>query len=142
MVHLSEAVRLDPNYADAHYNIGQVMLRQGKLTCSFLDSKNLYEFRFPRIVDSKNKSYCLIATFKPKKSSAKSIRIFTMGDEENQPLSIRPVYKNNNIFADLNELNRRISQYKPWFLKHYFLYSIIILFLALLAGLVIILIII
>jgi len=30
-VHLAEALRLDPNYADAHYNLGQVMYRQGQL---------------------------------------------------------------------------------------------------------------
>ena len=28
--HLSEAIRLDPNYADAHYNMSQIMFRQGQ----------------------------------------------------------------------------------------------------------------
>ena len=28
--YLSEAIRLDPNYADAHYNMSQVMFRQGQ----------------------------------------------------------------------------------------------------------------
>lgn len=99
-------------------------LHQGELTRSFLDSSNLYEFSFPRIAESENKNYCLIATFKPKKDSAKSIQFFTMGNEKNQPLSIRPVYKNKYFWQDISELNRRISQYKPWFLKHYYLYAV------------------
>lgn len=96
----------------------------GELKLLFLNSNNLYEFNFPRIDDSKNKTYCLSATFQNKKANAKSIQFFTAGDQENQPLSIRPVYKNSNIFENLSELNQRISQYKPWFLKHYFLWFI------------------
>lgn len=119
----------------------QEILRTGELQSSFLDTKNLHEFRFAPIPDSKGKEFCLIATFLPKKENAKSIQFFTMGEAENQPYSIRPVYKNTSIGQDLNELNQRISQYKPWFLKHYFLEAIAITFVVLSCSLVVVLII-
>ena len=121
-------------------------LRQGELTHSFFDSNNLYEFRFPRVSDSANKTFCLIATFLPRKSTAKSIRLFVVNNEnaqyflnnqtlkeeyKNQPLSLRPVYKNAHLWQDLDELNKRISQYKPFFLKHYYLWFIAIGFIVL-----------
>ena len=100
----------------------QKTLRQGELKHSFLNSKNLYEFSFARISNSAKKNYCLIIL--PDKSNSKSIRIFTFSKEKNQPLSLRPVYRNQYFWQNLSELNQRISQYKPWFLKHYFLYFI------------------
>lgn len=106
-------------------------LQKGELRSSFLASDNLYEFNFEKVTDSKNKTFCLIATFKPTKASAKAIQFFTFGEETGQPLSIRPVYKNQNAWQDINELDRRISQYKPWFLKHYFLLAISLLFIIL-----------
>jgi len=36
-------------------------------------------------------------------------------------LAMRPAYLNHYFWQDIQELNQRISQYKPWFLKHYFL---------------------
>ena len=35
----------------------------------------------------------------------------------NESLSFRPVYRNKTLLADFVELNQRMSQYKPWFLK-------------------------
>ena len=124
----------------------QNQLRTGQLEPSFLASNNLYEFDFSRLPNSTGRTYCLKATFLSKKSSAKSIQIFTTNDAstpyflnnptlgleyKNQPLSLRPVYKGSNIFHNLNQLNQRISQYKPWFLKHFYLWAVLILFLAL-----------
>jgi len=106
----------------------RTVLREGELRDSFLETQNLQEFEFKPIADSAGKDFCFIATFLPKNSNAKSLQFFTMGDEENQPYSIRPVYKNSNIAQDLNELSQRISQYKPWFLKHYFLNIIVLTF--------------
>lgn len=116
-------------------------LREGFLTDTFLNTENLYEFRFDRIENSKNQEFCLKATFQNQKENAKAIQFFTMGETENQPFSIRPVYKNSHIFQDLNELNQRMSQYKPWFLKSYFLWFIMLGFLILLTALMIVLII-
>ena len=118
----------------------QEILREGELKKSFLDSENLYEFKFSPILDSEEKEFCFIATFLPKNDKAKSLQFYRTGEEENQPYSIRPVYKNQNIFQDASELNQRISQYKPWFLKHYYLYAVSILFIILSVSLVIILI--
>jgi len=97
-------------------------IRQGDLQPAFLNSDNLYEFRFKRIADSQEKNYCLLIS--PDKDNSKALRVFTMGKEKNQPLSVRPVYKNKYFWQNISELNQRISQYKPWFLKHYFLYLI------------------
>lgn len=118
----------------------QKIILEGKLQSSFLSSNNLYEFVFPKIDDSKNKTYCLIATFQAQKSSARAIQFFTTGDTENQPLSLRPVYVNDSFWQNMTELNRRMSQYKPWFLKHYFLWFVMIGFIILSIGLVAILI--
>ncbi|MFA7209290.1 MAG: hypothetical protein WC120_03305 [Parcubacteria group bacterium] len=117
--------RMEMKLADANC---EENLRTGYLDDSFLNTENLYEFSFDRIPDSQEKEFCLTATFANKKESAKSIQFFTMGDETGQPLSIRPVYKNAHIWQDFSELNQRISQYKPWFLKHYFLAAIAISF--------------
>jgi hypothetical protein len=117
-------------------------LQEGFLTDAFLNTENLYEFRFDRIDDSQDQEFCLKATFQNQKENAKAIQFFTMGEGENQPLSIRPVYKNESVCQDLSELNQRMSQYKPWFLKHYYLWTISILFLILSISLIAILIII
>jgi len=109
----------------------QHSLRKGELKSPFLASDNLYEFNFEKMTDSKDKTFCLVATFKPTKSSAKAIQFFTLGEEVGQPLSLRPVYRNQNVWQNLNELDRRVSQYKPWFLKHYFLLAISLLFIIL-----------
>ena len=118
----------------------QIILREGELKDSFLETQNLHEFEFEPIVDSAGEEFCFMATFLPKNEGAKSLQFFTMGEEENQPYSIRPVYKNSSITQDLSELNQRISQYKPWFLKHFYLYAIVILFLATSVAIVVILI--
>ena len=129
-------------------------IRQGTLKKSFLNSDNLYDFQFSRVPDSNGKIYCLKTTFQ-KKSASKYIRFFMVENQdpkfsltditnnkkyENQSLSIRLAYKNDNLSQDMGELNQRISQYKPWFLKHYFLSTIAILFTLLSAAIVVILI--
>lgn len=126
------------------------ILKQGKFEKSFISSGNLYEFKFDRIPNSNNKKYCLKI-----ESEKKKFKFFTMESQdsqfaltsqdidakfENKSLSMRTVYKNENIRQDLDELNQRISQYKPWFLKHYFLSTIVILFTLLSAAIVVILI--
>lgn len=110
------------------------ILRSGYLKPAFLDSKNLYEFWFDHIPDSSSKKYCLTVTFKPQKDNAKSLQFFwrtkpemsfsnisTGENFKDQALSVRLAYK-SGFFKNISELNKRISQYKPWFLKHYFLY--------------------
>ena len=89
------------------------------------------------------------------KTSVKGLRLFSMPATsfqfglkntttaetfENKTLSVRGVYVNDNLGQDLRELSQRISQYKPWFLKHYFLEAIAILFMVLSVGLIVILI--
>ena len=105
-------------------------LAQGNLADSFLSSNNLYDFSFPRIDSSAHQTYCLALTFQPQKSTAKSLQFFyrpetgasfknlSTGEILNdQSLSFRLVYKNPSFYQNMRELNQRISQYKPAFLK-------------------------
>lgn len=122
----------------------QKTIKKGELKKSFISSGNLYEFKFDPIPDSEGKAYCL--KIKPEK---KKFKFFTMDSNDSRlelqdipdrSLAIRAVYKNESIGQDFSELNQRISQYKPWFLKHVYLDAIIILFLATSVAIVIILI--
>lgn len=105
-------------------------LRQGTLQVPFLDSDNLYVFDFPSVKDSLGKKYCAVLTFHTT-NKTKSLRLFTTTDDNpdttltatdsmiipNQSLSMRSVYVNSSVWQNLRELDQRISQYKPWFLK-------------------------
>lgn len=126
-------------------------LREGTLTRSFLNSDNLYRFSFPRIEDSKGAEYCLLLTFEEKNHSSKYLQFFTTIQNDDvsllmdadtgvprndQSLSMRTVYRNATLWQDLGELNDRISQYKPWFLKDFFIGTIGILFVILSTALI------
>lgn len=114
-------------------------LRRGTLQFSFLNSDNLYVFDFPTVNNSLGKKYCAIVSYQSTISKDKYLRFFTTAntndtmtltlagtgeEKKNQSLSLRLVYKNDSVWGDLNELNQRISQYKPWFLKHVYIASI------------------
>jgi hypothetical protein len=131
-------------------------IRTGELKKSPLDSDNLYYFQFSKIPDSNSKVFCLKTTLRPGRPDSKFIRFFLQDNPntgfvltdisnnntkiENQSLSMRLVYRNENLLQDMSELSQRISQYKPWFLKHFYLDTIVILFVVLSIGLVTILI--
>ncbi len=100
------------------------IIREGSVNPSYLKRKDIYEFRFSKIADSKDKKYCLILGYEPQKLDAKNLQAYTSGD---QP-TMRAVYTNNNTWQNINELNQRVSQYKPFFLKHYFLWTIFLSF--------------
>ena len=126
-------------------------LREGILAPAFLNSDNLYRFAFPRIEDSEGKRYCLLLTFEEKNHSSKYLQFFTTIQNDNvsllmdadtgvprndQSLSMRTVYRNATLWQDIGELNDRISQYKPWFLKDFFIGTIGILFVILSTALI------
>jgi hypothetical protein len=123
-------------------------IRQGILEKPFLASDNLYDFQFSKIPDSNGKIYCLKVTLTHGKS--KLIRLFTKenydprfilnNETRDKSLSMRLAYKNSSFIGNMSELNQRISQYKPWFLKHYFLDAISIFFIILSVAIVAILI--
>ncbi|GBE16715.1 hypothetical protein BMS3Abin15_00537 [bacterium BMS3Abin15] len=109
-------------------------IRQAALNVVRLSSDSTYSFNFPKIKDSAGKTYCLVLYFEETKGKTKKDpRIFihpnppaanaglynqTLGEEyENQSLAMRPAYQNDSWRENLQELNQRISQYKPWFLK-------------------------
>jgi hypothetical protein len=111
-----------------------------------INSDDSNAFTFNKIADSENKTYCLNLTFEAGNSATKNPFIFINpnnsldniflvnadGNElKNQSLSMRPAYKNDNVWQDMTELNKRISQYKPWFLKHYYLSFVVISFILL-----------
>lgn len=119
----------------------QKIIRTGELQKTFLNSDNLYAINFSTISDSKGKTYCMKATFKPQqKSDTKKLQLFTMDSKSvtssltnlttgevfsDKLLSMRPVYTNNHWWQDFSELNQRMSQYRPWFLKSIFLALIV-----------------
>lgn len=122
-----------------------------------INSDNSNTFKFNKIINSENKTYCLKLIFETENSVTKNPFVFINSNDsmdnifladansnelKNQSLSLRPAYKNNNLWQDAEELNKRISQYKPWFLKHYYLSSITVSFIILSVLLVVILIII
>jgi hypothetical protein len=115
------------------------IIREGSLSHSFLASDNLFEFKFDRIPDSDGKIFCVEASLDSQDPQAEPVRFFSHNNDPTM-LSMRPAYGNSNWQQNISELNQRISQYKPWFLKHYYLYGISILFVILSIMLVIILI--
>ena len=121
-------------------------LREGLLERPFLNTDNVYIFTFPRLSDSKGKKYCILLSFQDTKNKSKFLQFFTISQENidlllmdsandqlvnGQSLSLRTVYRNDHWWQDLGELNDRISQYKPWFLKDFFIGTIGILFITL-----------
>lgn len=121
-------------------------LREGELTRPFLNTDDMYVFAFPRITDSKGETYCLLLSYRTSSTSNKYLRFFTthesnpslllMNSATNEPLngeslSLRTVYRNNHWWEDLHELNQRISQYKPWFLKDFYIGTVTVLFVVL-----------
>lgn len=129
------------------------MLREKSLKVSTLDSDKTYDFYFNKIKDSKDKIYCLKIGFDPLSVKKKAniflldnppsqSKFFSLNGQEipNQSVAMRPAYQNDSWLGNIAELNQRISQYKPWFLKNIFLYIITFGFIILSVVLVLILI--
>ena len=132
----------------------QDIVRKTTLEITSLDSENTTDFIFSKIKNSKNKIFCFKLSYTQKKGGKKTNvfinensmeqnKFLSVNGEEkkDQSLAMRPAYRNENIFQDFIELNQRISQYKPFFLKHYFLWFIIIGFIILSLTLIVMLII-
>ena len=127
------------------------LLRDSKLKVTGLDSGNTVDFKFPRISDSENKTFCLDLHY----NGAKSANLFLENNPlpENKSLSVngqelsgqsiamRPAYQNASGWQNIRELDQRISQYKPWFLKGPYLLAIVFFFLLFTISAVILLII-
>jgi hypothetical protein len=133
----------------------QTTLREGTLERPFLSTDDMYLFAFPRIEHSAGEAYCLLLSYQTTISPSKYLRFFTVEPDNpdflltntalnapinGQTLSLRTVSRNDHFWQDLAELNRRISQYKPWFLKDFFIGTIAILFIVLSITLIAILI--
>lgn len=124
------------------------VIRKTSFKRSDIQSEGYYDFKFAKIEDSKNQNLCFIVEFKPQNEKYKKLSIFlasnTFSDDQlintgqnesnetkNGALAMRPAYQANNLSENINELNQRISQYKPWFLKNVYLYVISFLFILL-----------
>jgi hypothetical protein len=89
-----------------------------------------YNFKFKRLVNSKDKKLCLKITNEANKKeesefsimvSEESEDVYLKDVEKNKGMLImRPSYNNESFLADLTELSQRLSQYKPWFYKKYY----------------------
>lgn len=134
----------------------QKIIKESALDVSNFDSDSYYIFDFSKIKDSQDKAYCFLLTFEPEnKNTTKKPRLAVSQSSEfpfislaeldservypGKSLAMKPAYKNENLWQDLEELNQRISQYKPWFLKKFYLALIVIAFIVLSLVLVIIL---
>lgn len=113
-----------------------------------VEPDSFYNFNFSPITDSKNKKYCLkiihqsiefrgddrpqiLASTDP---SAKGLSYRNEGNGKtytDRSLIIKPGYAPDNLREGFIELNKRISQYKPFFLKKYFLGTVAIIAIAL-----------
>lgn len=113
----------------------KTILREKSAFLTTLDSDNTTDFFFKPIPISAGEVFCFRIDFTPKEGSKKAsvFKIpntlpseklsFSINGESipGESASFRPIYRNENFFSDLIELNHRISQYKPWFLKDAFL---------------------
>lgn len=121
------------------------------------DTERFFDFKFEPIPDSKDKIYCLSVTFRPPEIQYENVPtiyvsedyqfdgqviydIYKKKEYKNHSFVMKVAYKKDSIWQGLGELNKRMSQYKPWFLKHYYLWVIAIGFIALSIILTIILI--
>lgn len=104
------------------------------------DSEYTYHFLFDRIENSKDQTFCFTSTFTTNRPVAKTKAPRFFIDEEAEqrtphmiknaggetipgigPVAIRPGYTNSSFFANADEFFDRVSQYKPAFLKSWFL---------------------
>lgn len=121
------------------------VLAQKSLSETSFDSEYTHAFIFDRIPDSGGKIYCFRANFisnQPIKKE-KAPRLFLDEEGKGAPysltnpggekgvgagsLAIRPGYTNATFFANASEFFDRISQYKPFFLKGWFLITLVII---------------
>lgn len=120
------------------------ILAQKTLVKKSFDSEYTYNFLFDAIHDSQNKTYCFMATFTTNRpvaktkaprffidEEAKQSALYTVtnpsGEKTPGPglLAIRPGYINTSLVANGQEFFNRISQYKPFFLKSWFLLGLV-----------------
>ncbi len=121
------------------------------------DSKYLYDFKFQKINNSKDKEYCLKvgletesewtllrkikSKFKTeKKRGPQKVRLFEQVSNEGETknyiiegtsgnikaqgeneIFFQQGYRNDKVMDSFRQLNQRMSQYKPWFLKGLYL---------------------
>lgn len=115
------------------------MLAQKTLSRQSFDSEYTHAFVFDRISYSEDETYCFSATFvsnQPikkdkaprffidKEAIAESYSLSNTSGEKTVgagPIAIRPGYTNDSFFSNAKEFFDRISQYKPAFLKSWFL---------------------
>lgn len=98
------------------------------------ESHIYYHFNFPTLPDSAGQTYCFKATYFSRfdRGSDRPYLGASAGDQfsgwsytnegnnrtyENRTLQMRPGYSAGGFLGDLGQLNDRISQYKPEFLK-------------------------
>ena len=103
------------------------------------------KFKFPSIADSDGKRYCLKITYlgeklgkgelpyveiseKPADPNSSYTNPGKGGEFKGRTLKIEPAYS-GTLSENLTQLNQRMSQYKPWFLKGNYLVAIFALFL-------------
>lgn len=130
------------------------IIREETFKRSSIKPEGYYDFKFSKIKDSENKTFCLSIEFNPGKEKYKGLNIFLSNNPvagsqlidasgveiKNSSLAMRPAYQEESMAKNIERLNQRISQYKPWFLKNVYLYATSFLFVFLTFFLVILII--
>ncbi len=144
---------------------GEIRLKLAKNDCekiiaeknilrSEIKAEGYYDFKFPAIANSLRENFCLLIEFDPEKEKYKDLSIFlsekneaTFGAQlinsfqneeiKNRTLSMRPAYQEETLGKNIEKMSQRISQYKPWFLKHFYLETIFWIFLGLTLAVVV-----
>lgn len=120
----------------------ETTLRETTLKPGYLDSDNLFVARFEPLPTASNGPLCVILNFDQTQHQSEFLRFFTHeskpasfldltlagGLQPERSLALRPVYTYPTLSQNLSELNDRISQYKPWFLKDGFLTFVALVF--------------
>lgn len=112
----------------------ETILTERKEFVTSINSGDTTPLSFAAIPDSSGKNFCLTIHFEPKGESEATVFVventipeekislrISMKDRPGQSLAFRPFYGSTSLEQNFSELNRRISHYKPWFLKHHFL---------------------
>lgn len=105
-------------------------------------SPSYEKFKFPTLLDSKDKTYCLkfthiLGKFKPKQKAYTSAFLLegssyintgkSPEEQKNRSLKLRPAYGTDSAWQDFSKLSERMAQYKPDYLKNISLEIIFIL---------------
>lgn len=112
----------------------ETTLAENAITALTEDPNIYYRFRFPRIENSEHEKYCLKISYEAQEKRGEDRPYIAASDNDTfsntsytdtsdgktyfgRSLQIRPSYANTSLANNLRELENRLSQYKPNYIK-------------------------